>query len=228
MRCSARTVKWGSACIQSEKPRKTFFRVPTKLSCALVPAKLSFAKHRDHIESPACMGSFTWRRGKTQQAPASTLLFSGATPTQGRAGSVNAFVSRDVPTRKKSTQRLTAETSVFDPEGGVKPPAYVSIWDAINASPSALRAAAYSKATGAGAGSAVMTNRNNLKLRKAAELESEVVGELKAGTRVHILQQKTLPVSRLSASGASHSGVSRSCLALEGQTEMLGWVRLPA
>jgi len=58
-----------------------------------------------------------------------------------------------------------------------------------------------------------MTVRTKLKMRVGAELDSNQAGEVRAGTRVHVLEKKTLP-----------DGTARSCLALEGQSTILGWV----
>jgi vacuolar protein 8 len=59
----------------------------------------------------------------------------------------------------------------------------------------------------------VYTVRNKLKMRADAELNSDQAGEVRAGTRVHILEQQILA-----------DGTVRARLALEGQTAALGWV----
>ena len=59
----------------------------------------------------------------------------------------------------------------------------------------------------------VFTVRNKLKMRADAELNSDQAGEVRAATRVHILEQRTLA-----------DGTVRARLALEGQTAALGWV----
>jgi vacuolar protein 8 len=58
----------------------------------------------------------------------------------------------------------------------------------------------------------VFTVRNKLKMRTDAELNSDQAGEVRAGTRVHILEQRILA-----------DGTVRARLALEGQTAALGW-----
>jgi len=58
----------------------------------------------------------------------------------------------------------------------------------------------------------VFTVRNKLKMRADAELNSDQAGEVRAGTRVHILEQRILA-----------DGTVRARLALEGQTAALGW-----
>jgi hypothetical protein len=58
----------------------------------------------------------------------------------------------------------------------------------------------------------VYTVRNKLKMRADAELNSDQAGEVRAGTRVHILEQRILA-----------DGTVRARLALEGQTAALGW-----
>ena len=59
----------------------------------------------------------------------------------------------------------------------------------------------------------VYVTRSKLKVRRCKELASDLVSELKAGARVHILEEATLA-----------DGTSRSCLALEGEKAAYGWV----
>lgn len=64
-----------------------------------------------------------------------------------------------------------------------------------------------------GAGAAVFAVRTSLKVRAGAELDSDHSGEVRAGTRVHILEQRLLADS-----------TSRTRLVLEGERTALGWV----
>ena len=67
----------------------------------------------------------------------------------------------------------------------------------------------------AASGPPVFLLRAGLKLRSGAEKDSELVGDggIRAGTRVTIIESRTLP-----------DGTERRCLALEGRTEPHGWV----
>ena len=61
----------------------------------------------------------------------------------------------------------------------------------------------------------VLATRIKLKLRAGPELNSEPIGDIKAGSYVHMLEQQQL---------ADADGTYRCCLALEGEMVVHGWV----